>query len=355
MATGFRGTFVISWTQTEVDGVLNAEVGALSVGSTWRRYGEPTRLDGPVDLLLLDDAEGEADLRRRAARSVHRLVGQALHPAQAAYDNAEPLLDRGFVLTDGRVCFTATEIATGGGRPPLLMFLNEMPPENTDLWVVRTIAEAPTPRQSRQVQKGVICFVHGTRIATPAGPKLVEELREDDLVLTKDNGPQPVMWTGWRRMSGARLFAMPHLRPIRVHAGALGAGRPDGDLLVSPLHRLLVRGRHAEALFQTPEVLVAAKDLINDRSILTDHQMKEVTYVHLLLEAHQVLFANGVEAESFHPANTSLDVIAEDQRDRLLDLVPVAAQDPFAYGDFARRNLSAYEAAVLQHEGGIRH
>ena len=44
-------------------------------------------------------------------------------------------------------------------------------------------------------------------------------------------------------MTGARLYAMPHLRPIRFRAGALGQGRPEDDLLVSPQHRMLVQGR----------------------------------------------------------------------------------------------------------------
>ena len=141
----------------------------------------------------------------------------------------------------------------------------------------------------------MICFTPNTRIATPEGPVLVRDLAEDDLILTKDDGPQPIRWIGWRRMSGARMFAMPELRPIRIRGGALGLDVPDDDLLVSPKHRLVIKGGVAQALFNTPEGLVAARDLLNDHSVTVDRRVNDVTYVHLLLDRHQVVFANGVE------------------------------------------------------------
>ena len=151
-------------------------------------------------------------------------------------------------------------------------------------------------------------------------------------------------------MTGARLFAMPKLRPIRFRSGALGIDRPDEELLVSPEHRMLVNGDVARALFNTSEVLVAAKDLVNGSTITVDNALREVTYVHLLLPKHQVLWANGVETESFHPANAALSALAEDDRERLLHRFPDLSYDPHSYGSYARRNLNASEAAILQYE-----
>jgi len=163
-------------------------------------------------------------------------------------------------------------------------------------------------------------------------------------------GLLPVLWTGHRRMSGARLYAMPHLRPIRFRSGALGTGRPDQDLLVSPQHRMLVKGPSAQALFNTAEVLVAAEDLVNDHSVMVDRAVRDVVYVHVLLERHNIVWANGLETESFHPSNTALDMIEERQREGLLRLLPAIADNPQAYGDYARRNLSASEAAILRYD-----
>ncbi|KAJ55106.1 hemolysin-type calcium-binding protein [Actibacterium mucosum KCTC 23349] len=356
MGTGFRGTFVIPWALTEVDGVQGAPGDALTVGSSWRRLGEATRVDGPAELLLLDGSAEESDMRKRAAKTVHRLVGAAMNPEQSVHDQpVEPLIDSGFVLTDGQNSYVATEIATGGGRRPLLMFVDELPPQNQDLWVVRVLAENSSVQTYYEHQPNVICFAADTRIATPEGVKQVQDLSEGDMVLTKDDGPQPICWTGRRRITGARMYAMPHMRPIRIRASALGEYRPEGDLLVSPMHRVLLQGKSAEMLYGESEVLVSARDLLNDRSIAVDYTLREVTYVHLMLERHQILFANGVESESFHPADTSLDVLDPDQRDLLLKLYPSVEHDPETYGGHARRFLSPSEAAVLQHEGGLRH
>ena len=73
MKTGFKGTFVISWAQTEVDGVQAAPLDVLNVGASWRWTGDAVRVDGPQSVLVLEGAEGVIDVRQRAARMVRRL------------------------------------------------------------------------------------------------------------------------------------------------------------------------------------------------------------------------------------------------------------------------------------------
>jgi hypothetical protein len=356
MRTGYRGTFVISWAQTEVDGLQPAPLDVLNVGVSWRWTGTATRVDGPQGVLLLTgDAEG-ADIRRHAARAVRRLVGAAIEnrpfdPRQGLAEmEFDEMPDQGFVLTDGRRSYVATLIEAQQRGVRLVMFVGEMPEEGAELWVVRTAIAAGSPFEDNPLAGGVICFSTGTSIATPEGPRRIETLGAGDRILTKDDGAQEILWTGHRRMTGARLYAMPHLRPIRLRAGALGIDRPDSDLLVSPQHRMLVKGAAARALFNEPEVLVAAKDLVNDRMIGVDAALKEVTYVHLLLPRHEVIWANGLETESFHPSNTSLETVNPVQRAELLSIVPGIDRDPERYGSFARRNLTASEAAILRHD-----
>lgn len=356
MGAGYSGTFVISWSQTEVDGLDGAPLTALTVGAAWSWRGDAVRVDGPNDILRLEGAQGSEDLRRRAANAVQRLVGQALDktaplPVEQDLDDDDisVLRDRNFVVTDGAQSYCVTLIETGAGRAPLLMFVGALPPRGSDLWIVHHSLGRALQNVTTADTGGVICFTPGTRIQTPLGLRLIEDLRPGDLVQTKDNGAQEIQWTGSRRMTGARLFAMPEMRPVRIRAGALGNGRPHEELLVSPGHRILFEGAAALDLFNTPEVLIAAKDLVNGDSVSVDYGLREVTYVHMMFDRHQVVWANGMETDSFHPANTALSTLSMEDRAELLHLYPELQSDPHLYGGFARRNLSPSEAAILNH------
>lgn len=352
---GFKGTTVIAWTQTETDGLVSAPPEAVRVGATWAWRGDALRVDGPANVIQLDAAEGADALRLRAAAAVQRLVGTAMTgladpaPDAAEMDLNTPLEDNSFVVTDGAQSFTVTLIPTGPNRTPLAMFVDQMPPRDVDLWVVHHRLDMTARDRMSETDGGVICFTPGTRIDTPDGSRLVEELREGDYIQTKDNGPQEVLWRGCRRMTGARLFAMPRLRPVRIQANAFAPEMPDASLLVSPEHRILLRGGAAHELFNTDEVLVSAKHLVDRPGVAVDLAIKSVTYIHLLLPRHEVLFANGVQTESFHPASTSLSTLEAGDRARLLAGLPALETDPHVYGAYARRALNQSEAALLAH------
>ncbi|MBT8154277.1 Hint domain-containing protein [Epibacterium ulvae] len=349
MKTGLNGAFVLSWSQTEIDGLPATTPEALQVGSAWSWQGQAVRVDGPASALRLGETANGTDMRLRAAKIVRKMVGVALEPDRAPVAEMTPLRDSCFQVTNGVQSFTVTLIDVGPDQPPLLMFLGAVPPHDQDLWVTHVTLD-PMRFGAVPARNGVICFTPGTQIATPDGPRLVEELREGDMLQTRDNGAQPLRWVGGRRMSGARLHVMPSLRPVRIRAGALGIERPEEELLVSPEHRMLIKGRHVQALFNTPEVMVAARDLVNNRSIIVDHHVRQVTYVHLLLDGHQVVWANGVETESFHPASAALEALAPQDRARLLAELPEAEHDPMRFGGFVRRNLNRSEAAILLHD-----
>lgn len=134
----------------------------------------------------------------------------------------------------------------------------------------------------------VICFLSGTTIATTTGDRTVEALAPGDMVLTADGGAKEVRWVG--RSTHARAFADPaRAYPIRIKQGALGENLPARDLLVSPGHAVLVRG-----------VLVQAAALVNGVSVVRETPATDMfTYYHVELDSHELLFAEGVPAESF--------------------------------------------------------
>ncbi len=352
MATGASGTFLISWAQVELDGLVDAQPGEIMVGATWCWSGQAIRIDDPRDIYVLQGGEDIAQTHRRAANRLKRFLGdQKLFGKKTSADIEQPLFRYGFELTDGYEKFQATLIEVDSGQCPMLIFIGALPPVDQDLWVVSCSLPASSKRSLKSA-RGTVCFSPDTKITTPDGQKRVSELCAGDLVCTKDNGAQEICWIGSREITGGRLLAMPELRPVRIKAHALADREPDQDLVLSPDHRLLVKGPVAQALFNTPEVLVAARDLVNDKSIRVDHRCLGITYIHLMLEQHQIVWANGVEVESFHPAGMDTDNIDPIQRQGLWDRFPDIRQDVYLYGEFARRNLSRSEAAVLSH-GGI--
>ncbi len=169
---------------------------------------------------------------------------------------------------------------------------------------------------------GVPCFTVGTKIDTPDGPRAIETLMPGDLVLTRDNGAQPVRWRGERQLTHSDLIAAPELCPIRIAANALGPGIPAIDLTVSPQHRILLRSRIVERMFDVPEVLVAAKQLGDVHGVETLSPPDGVTYVHLLFDRHEVITANGAETESLFTGPEALKAIPPHARQELFMLFP---------------------------------
>jgi hypothetical protein len=155
----------------------------------------------------------------------------------------------------------------------------------------------PRKRQTINLTKGVGGVALGTKVATPDGERAIEMLRAGDFVLTQDSGPQPLRWIGMRHYSGAELYLRPHMRPLRISHAVSG-----GDLVISPLQKLVLNSPHAARLFWDQEVLVTARDIETPHPLgVVDLNMREVTYFQLAFETHQIWFANGIAVDSFHP------------------------------------------------------
>lgn len=188
--------------------------------------------------------------------------------------------------------------------------------------------------------ENIICFTPGTRILTQHGERAVETLAPGDMVVTRDNGLQPVRWIGRSTVAGHGKTA-----PISLAASVLdGAQR---DLLVSPQHRFLFAGYKAELLFGTSEVLVAAKHLVDDVDVRISECMA-VTYLHVMLDRHEVIYAEGTATESFHAGEMGLSAITGQSREEMFAVFPELRADVTAYGDTVRQSLRAHEARLLK-------
>ncbi len=169
--------------------------------------------------------------------------------------------------------------------------------------------------------ENIPCFARGTQIETEAGLVAVEDLKACDMVRTKDHGFKTLEWIGSSLVSGAVLARKDNLRPICIAADALAPGYPAQDLIVSPQHRILVNSKLVMRMFGELEVLVPAKQLLMLDGV--DYvDADEVEYFHLMFDQHEIVFANGMEAESLYTGPEALKSVSADARAEMAFLFP---------------------------------
>jgi len=190
--------------------------------------------------------------------------------------------------------------------------------------------------------ENIICFTPGARILTQFGERAIEQLHLGDMVVTRDHGLQPIRWIGQRSVPGIGDFA-----PISVASSVMQGSRDE--LLVSPQHRILFTGYRAELLFGESEVLVAAKHLVNDRDVRIC-PCDEVTYIHIMFDGHEVIYAEGIATESFHASDTALNAVITAAREELFAIFPELRSAPGRHRETARHCLKRHEAQLLRDE-----
>ncbi len=139
-----------------------------------------------------------------------------------------------------------------------------------------------------ELTEAVPCYLEGTHIRTDRGEVSVERLGIGDRVMTLDGSAKPIKWIGRRSYAGAIPAGLRDVVPVLIEAGALGDNRPVRDLIVSPLHALYLDG-----------LLVPAERLVNGRTIRRRPDIDPIRYVHIELDRHDVIFAEGAAAETF--------------------------------------------------------
>ena len=202
-----------------------------------------------------------------------------------------------------------------------LAFIGDVPPLNTDLTIGAVIDNGP----NIDVDTVVPCFVAGTLIDTPDGPRAIERLRRGDAVLTRDRGPQIVQWIGSRTLGPDDMARKPRLRPIRIAAGALGRNLPRRDLLVSPQHRVLMHSPIARRMFEAEEILVPAHKLAGLPGISVEPGDRAVTYHHLLFRRHEIVISEGAATESLYFGPEAARAVGAAAYREILDLFPELA------------------------------
>jgi hypothetical protein len=139
-------------------------------------------------------------------------------------------------------------------------------------------------------QVACVAFTRGTMITMSTGAqRLIEELEVGDKLLTRDDGTQAIRWIGQYTVRAVGDFA-----PILIKAGTLNN---TNDLVVSPDHRLFIYQRRDALGAGRSEVLVKARHLINGDTVI-QKDGGHVDYFQLLFDEHQIIYAEGIAAET---------------------------------------------------------
>ncbi|MEO1777388.1 MAG: Hint domain-containing protein [Pseudomonadota bacterium] len=167
-----------------------------------------------------------------------------------------------------------------------------------------------------------VCLAAGTPIATARGDVVIEALRVGDHVLTRDHGLQPLRAKTMQTM----VFRTRHdrARPVMIHANRLGPGHPRTDIVLSPQHRVL-------DCTGATERLIPAHRLTGRAGIRRMRGVRQVQYLNLLFDRHEVIYAAGLPVESLLLTSATVPLVARLGRPGLLDKAraparPIAAR-----------------------------
>jgi len=148
-------------------------------------------------------------------------------------------------------------------------------------------------------EKGA-CFLRGTSVLTARGTVRIEDLRPGDLVKTFSGRTMPVRWIGHRayKRNGPTWHA--NIAPVRIARHSLDGRTPHSDLYLSPNHALYIDG-----------ALIEARYLVNGHSIaVVAPSAEKIEYFNILLDQHDVIFAEGVAVETFLMENGNQELFS---------------------------------------------
>lgn len=159
--------------------------------------------------------------------------------------------------------------------------------EETDY---RLVGNDPKAAPALFARMACVAFSRGTHITLSTGEqRRIEDLQVGDRVLTRDDGAQPVRWIGQSTIRAAGTEA-----PVVITKGTL---HNTEDLVVSPDHRVFVYQRQDALGLGRSEVFVRVRHLINGTSIY-QRESGFMEYFQLLFDEHQIIYAEGIAAES---------------------------------------------------------
>lgn len=194
------------------------------------------------------------------------------------------------VFGQGTTTYTTNTVSTATATPTATTTVTVTAPTRTVTLDAYTSTVTATSAVTNTVTT-VTCFCSGTLIRIERDGMsvdvAVEALQVGDSAVTPSGMRRPIRWIGQRHVRCDTHPSPRKVWPVRVRAGAFGAGLPEADLWLSPGHALCLA-----------DTLVPVRGLIDGERV-TQVERAEVSYWHVEVEGHDVLLANGMPAESY--------------------------------------------------------
>jgi hypothetical protein len=185
---------------------------------------------------------------------------------------------------------------------------------------------------NRVVQVFAGGIVAGANVRTPCGPRRIELVRPGDLIVTRDNGLQPVRMVWMREITTTDMIVNSDLAPIRLKPRAIGPMMPQRDICVAPDHRILVPGYRLHGEEKTKCCFIEARDLADaSDAAYVDRSRDVVKYITLIFDTHQVFSCNGLPVESFLPTEGTVAALDVGLREDLIRRFPQLKREPNSY------------------------
>lgn len=299
---------------------------------------------GPAAEACLGDVYTLSDTARMLRLAVSdgadsgRLLGRS-----AVAEGSEAGTTGELLALEARLTFMAPD----GSRAELLLIglgadrrlvLPLTPVEPGTDYTLIAASEAPDPVALTDIVS--VAITRGTRIALADGTQCpIERLRPGDLVLTRDNGPQPVRHVLARTVRAGGAFA-----PVAIPKGTLGNA---DDLVVSQHQRLFLYQRGPHRIAGRAEVLVRARDLVDGETV-TLRKGGYADYVSLVFDRHEVIYAECIPVESLLVNEATRRQLPEEERSRLAAELPGLSQAPVRAAEAPSEALEKARSRLLK-------
>ena len=177
-------------------------------------------------------------------------------------------------------------------------------------------------------ENGLIpCFTKDTRSQTPSGLANIDHLEIEDCVDIADEGAWQTQWIARRSFDAHDLTDNPNLMPVRILVHSLGQQLPKRDLLMSRQHRMFMSSKIAERMLGVREVLVSAIKLTALPGVYVDRSVKHLSYIHMLLGEHNLVFVEGAQAETLYPGSVVQRSFSSKTRTEIQEIFPELPAD----------------------------